>query len=150
MIDGLRPVVARMSWNDMVIEQFRAGHVRIADTFDRDALLLLHTTGARTGEPRLSPVAYLDQGDHLLIVASAAGAPNHPSWYLNLAAHPLVSVERWAGDRLESFDAVAEPVTGGAERDRLWAEVTARAPGFADYQTRTDRVIPVVVLRRKG
>jgi deazaflavin-dependent oxidoreductase (nitroreductase family) len=138
-----------MSWNDMVIEQFRAGHDRIVDTFDRDALLLLHTTGAKSGEPRVSPVAFLDRGDRLLIVASAAGRPNHPAWFHNLVAHPRVSVERWADGSLESFEVVAEP-TEGTERDRLWAEVTAAAPGFAEYQKQTDRVIPVVVLRRVG
>jgi deazaflavin-dependent oxidoreductase (nitroreductase family) len=84
----------------------------------------------------------------LLVVASAAGRPQHPAWYHNLVAHPTVGVERWSDGVLESFEAVATPAEG-AERDTLWAEVTARAPGFADYQSKTDRVIPVVVLHRK-
>jgi deazaflavin-dependent oxidoreductase (nitroreductase family) len=149
MPGGVVPVEARMSWNDTVIEQFRAGQDRIVDTFDRDALLLLHTTGAKSGGPRVSPVACFDRGDRLLIVASAAGRPNHPAWFHNLVAHPDVAVERWADGSLESFEAVAEPAEG-TERDRLWGELIVRAPFFAEHQKKTDRVIPVVVLRRAG
>jgi deazaflavin-dependent oxidoreductase (nitroreductase family) len=136
-----------MSWNDLVIEQFRAGQERIVDRFDRDFLVLLHTTGARSGEPRTSPVACFADGDHLLVVASAAGRPKHPAWYHNLVANPKVSLERWNGDTLETFDAVARPAEG-PERDELWAKIVSWAPGFGEYQHNTDRLIPVVILER--
>jgi deazaflavin-dependent oxidoreductase (nitroreductase family) len=134
-----------MDWNETVIAQLRAGEARIADTFDRDALLLLHTTGARSGEPRVSPVAYFEGGDHLLVVASKAGADSHPAWYHNLLAHPSVAVERWVGDRFESAPVTARALDG-EERDRAWAQITSRAPGFGEYQKQTERVIPVVEL----
>ena len=135
------------SWNDTVIEQFLAGKDRIADTFDRSSLLLLGTTGARSGQPRTSPLAYFTDGDRLVIVASAAGRDTHPSWYFNILARPQVTIRRWDGDRLESFAALATPAEG-AERDRLFAEVARVAPGFAEYQANTTRVLPVVILHR--
>jgi deazaflavin-dependent oxidoreductase (nitroreductase family) len=136
------------SWNDMVIAGFRAGDATIAGRFDRGRLLLLHTTGARTGEPRTAPLAYfpLDDG-RLVIVGSAAGADQHPAWYFNVLADPHVTVERWEGDEQVSFPAVAT-VTEGAERDELWARTIGAAPGFADYQRKTDRVLPVITLQR--
>lgn len=134
-----------MGWNDDVIEQFLAGKDRIADTFDRDFLVLLGTTGARTGQPRTSPVGCFEDGERLLVVASKAGADTHPAWFHNLVAHPTVHVRRWEGGALAEYDATAQ-VLEGAERERAWELVTERAPGFADYQTKTDRVIPVVAL----
>lgn len=136
-----------MNWNDEVIAQFRAGQARIVDRFDREYLVLLHTTGARTGQQRTSPVACLDVGGRLVVIASAAGRPQHPAWYHNLVAHPQVHLERWEDGALVEFDAVASPAEG-ADRDALWAEITRRAPGFAEYQSQTDRIIPVVVLER--
>ena len=136
-----------MSWNETVIEQFRAGQPRIVDRFDRDYLVLLHTTGARTGQDRTSPVAGLDIGGRLVVIASAAGRPQNPGWYHNLLADPKVRVERWEDDRLVSFDATATPAEG-SDRDALWADVVSRAPGFGEYQKNTDRVIPVIVLDR--
>ena len=138
---------ARRSWNDQVIEEFHAGKERIAGQFDRSALLLLGTTGARAGEPRTSPVAYFRDADRYLVVASAAGRDHHPDWYHNLVAHPQVTAEVWTDDGIDRFDATAT-VAQGAERERLWTDVTTRAPGFAEYQLRTSRVIPVVVLER--
>ena len=138
---------AAASWNDQVIEQFRAGAPRIADMFDRSALILLHTRGARSGRERLSPLAYLTDGDRYVVIASAAGRPEHPAWYHNLVANPRVRGEIWVGDAIEAFDAVAEPAEG-EERERLWADVTAKVPAFADYQQQTTRTIPVVTLRR--
>jgi len=133
-------------WNDAVIEQFLEGRERIADTFDRDSLILLGTTGSRTGEPRTSPVACFSDGDRLLVVASKAGADTNPAWFGNLAADPTVHVRRWEDGSLAEYDATAT-VLEGPDRDRAWKLVTARAPGFADYQTRTSRVIPVVALQ---
>ena len=136
-----------MSWNDTVIEQYREGQPRIVDTFDRDYLVLLHTTGARSGQDRTSPVAGFDIDGRLVVVASAAGRPQHPSWYHNLVADPNVRVERWEDEALAEFKATATPAEG-ADRDALWNEIVSRSPGFAEYQTKTDRVIPVVVLQR--
>jgi deazaflavin-dependent oxidoreductase (nitroreductase family) len=134
-----------MGWNDVVIEQFLEGRDRIADTFDRDALILLDTTGARTGQPRTSPVACLVHGDRMLIVASKAGADTNPDWFHNLVANPKVHVRRWEDGSLAEYDATAT-VLQGSDRDSAWEWLTSRAPGFADYQTRTSRVIPVVAL----
>ena len=138
-----------MTWNDTVIEQFRAGSPRILDRFDRESLVLLHTTGARTGEKRINPVAGLDVDGRLVVIASAAGRPKNPAWYHNLLANPAVHVERWEDGALVEFDAEAAPVQG-ADRDALWAEAVRRAPGFGDYQENTERLIPVVVLDRTG
>jgi deazaflavin-dependent oxidoreductase (nitroreductase family) len=137
---------AAESWNDSVIRQFRAGEQRIVDQFDRSALLLLHTTGARSGQRRTSPLAYLTIDDQLVIVASAAGRDTHPAWYFNLLANPVATIERWRDDAIESIEVRAVPAEG-AERDRLWSRVTALAPGFANYAKKTTRVIPVVVLQ---
>jgi len=135
------------SWNDGVIAQFRAGDQRIADMFDRSSLLLLHTTGAKSGQPRTSPLAYFTFDGQLVITASAAGRDNNPDWYFNLLAHPKVTVERWHDDAIESIEVIATPAEGD-ERDRLWARITSVASGFADYQTKTSRVIPVITLQR--
>jgi deazaflavin-dependent oxidoreductase (nitroreductase family) len=136
-----------MSWNDAVIEQFRAGTERIADRFDRNFLVILHTTGKRTGQTRLAPVGSFAFGDDLYVVASKAGAPTHPDWYHNLVADPKVTVERWEGDGLAVFDAVAETVEGD-QRQEVWDRIVAAAPGFGEYQKQTDRLIPVVRLVR--
>ncbi|MBI4944564.1 MAG: nitroreductase family deazaflavin-dependent oxidoreductase [Actinobacteria bacterium] len=137
-----------MGWNDAVIEQFLEGRARIVDTFDRENLVLLDTTGARTGQRRTSPVACLPDGDRLLVIASKAGADTHPAWFHNLVANPTVHVRRWEGDALAEYDAEAE-VLEGDERARAWERVVTWSPGFAEYQTKTDRVIPVVALTPK-
>ncbi|MBL8931236.1 MAG: nitroreductase family deazaflavin-dependent oxidoreductase [Kineosporiaceae bacterium] len=134
-----------MSWNDAVIEQFLRGEQRIANTFDRDFLILLDTIGAKSGLRRTSPVGCFADGDRLLIVASKAGADTHPAWYANLVAHPTVGVRRWENDELAEYQATAV-VLDGAERDRVFEWIVQQAPGFGTYQTRTDRVIPVVAL----
>jgi deazaflavin-dependent oxidoreductase (nitroreductase family) len=124
--------------NRKVIEEYRA---------DKGAggrpLLLLTTTGARTGEPRTTPMMYVPDGDRLLVIASNAGAPKHPDWYRNLVANPDVTVEVDA----EKFEATAE-VPSGAERDRLFAGIVEKYPFFADHQAGVTRTIPVVVLVR--
>lgn len=133
-------------WNDAVIEQFVQGHERIADRFDRESLILLGTTGARTGQLRTAPVACFADGDRLLIVASKAGADTHPDWFHNLVAKPVVHVRRWEDGVLAEYEADAT-VLEGAEREQAWKQITSLAPGFAEYQTKTDRVIPVVALQ---
>jgi deazaflavin-dependent oxidoreductase (nitroreductase family) len=128
-------------FNQQIIEEFRANGGRVGGPFEGGRLILLTTTGARTGVRHTTPVAYLPDGGRLLVVASAAGAPRHPDWFHNLLAEPRVSVE----DGVFGYDADAV-VLEGAERDRLFARACEADQGWADYQTRTDRVIPVVAL----
>jgi deazaflavin-dependent oxidoreductase (nitroreductase family) len=125
--------------NRRVIEQYRAG-VEI-EGMHRDRLLLLTTTGAKTGRSHTAPMMFHRYGDRLLVIASNVGAHRHPDWYLNLVAHPQVIVEAEAA----RWDAVATPVRG-AEREQLWAMLKQSYPFFAEHQAKTDREIPVVAL----
>lgn len=127
--------------NRHVIEQFRAGGE--VDGMHRDRLVLLTTTGARTGQRRTTPMMFHRDGDRLLVIASNMGAPRHPDWYVNLTADPRVHVE--VGD--ESYDAVAA-TAAGAEREELWATLKAEYPFFAEHETKTTRTIPVVIITR--
>jgi deazaflavin-dependent oxidoreductase (nitroreductase family) len=129
-----------------LIADFRAhGGQVTSGPFAGRPVLLLTTKGAKSGQPRLAPLVYSRDGDHYIIVASKGGAPTHPAWYHNLLANPVVTVEVGG----ETFEARAR-VTEGAERDRLFAERAATSPNFAEYQEKTTRVIPVVVLERLG
>ena len=107
-------------------------------------LLLLTTTGAKSGQLRTKPMMFIPDGDRLLVIASNAGAAIHPDWYRNLVAHPEVTVE--VGN--ETFKAIAS-VTEGPERQRLWSRVVELYPFFADHQAKTTRQIPVIVLERR-
>jgi deazaflavin-dependent oxidoreductase (nitroreductase family) len=128
--------------NRRVVAQFRAGGE--VEGMHRDRLLLLTTTGRRSGRPRTSPMMFHPDGDRLLVVASNMGAAQHPAWYLNLVADPRVVVE--VGD--ERFEALAS-TTEGPERDRVWAVLTEHHPFFLDHQRKAgDREIPVVALTR--
>lgn len=131
------------NWNTAIIEEFRANGGKVGGPFEGGDLLLLTTSGARTGNPHTTPVAYVRDGDRWLVVASAAGAPQNPAWFHNLRANPSVTVEVGT----TKFQATAS-VPDSAERDELWAKAVEAMPGFADYQKQTDRVIPVVVLTR--
>jgi deazaflavin-dependent oxidoreductase (nitroreductase family) len=131
-------------YNRQIIEEFRANAGRVGGGFEGADLLLLTTTGRKSGREYTTPVMYLRDGDRLLVFASAAGAPKHPDWYENLVANPQVVVE--IGD--ERFEATARPLEG-EERDRAYAAQAARVSNFADYQEKTDRVIPVVALTRQ-
>ncbi|MFF9064090.1 nitroreductase/quinone reductase family protein [Streptomyces sp. NPDC014891] len=134
--------------NRQVIEEFRADGGRVGGMFEGAALLLLTTTGARSGRPHTNPAVYARDGERLLVFASNAGGPKHPAWFHNLTAHPYVTVEIGTPEgTVERFGATAV-VTEGGERDRLYAEQAARDPGFAAYQAATDRIIPVVALHR--
>jgi deazaflavin-dependent oxidoreductase (nitroreductase family) len=126
-----------------VIEEFRANEGRVGGPFEGSALALLTTVGARTGKPRTSPLAYLTIDGQPVVVASAAGADKNPDWYHNIRKHPVVTVETGR----ETYEAIAAVPTG-AERDALFAEVVAVAPGFGEYQRKTTRPIPVVTLSR--
>jgi len=130
-------------FNRAVIEEFRANHGTMGGVFDGLPIVLLTTVGAKTGLKRVNPLAALLDDGRVYVIASKAGAPTHPDWYHNVLAKPEVEVE--LGD--ETFRAEAVPVAG-AERDRLYALQVERVPGFGDYEKRTDRVIPVVELRR--
>jgi deazaflavin-dependent oxidoreductase (nitroreductase family) len=133
------------NWNGKVIDEFRANQGRVGGNFAGAPLLLLGTTGARTGEQRVNPMMYLDGGDRLYVFASFAGRPENPAWYHNLKANPAVTVE--VGD--EVYEATATELTG-PERDEIFAEQARRYPGFAGYQEKTTRVIPVIALTRAG
>ncbi|MFJ8083362.1 nitroreductase/quinone reductase family protein [Streptomyces sp. NPDC096205] len=129
-------------FNQRVIEEFRAHHGRVGGPFEGGRLLLLTTTGARSGRPHTTPVGYLpDGGESVLVIASAGGAPQHPDWYRNLLAHPEVTVETG----LFTYPAQAVPLAG-EERDRAFARAVESDPGWAEYQAKTERVIPVVAL----
>jgi deazaflavin-dependent oxidoreductase (nitroreductase family) len=132
-------------FNRGVIEEFRANHGKVGGGFAGSPMVLLTTTGAKSGRKRVNPLVGLRDGDTLYVVASKAGAPTSPDWYHNLLANPSVGVE--FGD--ESFEATAVPITSGPERDRLYAAQVAAMPGFAEYEKATERVIPIVELRRK-
>ena len=131
-------------WNQKVIEEFRANGGKVGGMFAGAPLLLLTTTGAKSGQQRISPLAYLGDGGRMFIFASKAGAPTNPDWYHNIVAHPEVTIE--VGE--EKFNAKAVEITG-KERDEIYAKQAALSPGFADYQTKTTRVIPVVELIRQ-
>ncbi len=130
-------------WNQAVIAEFRANSGKVGGQFAGAPLLLLTTTGAKTGRRLTSPLMYNTEEDRLLIFASKAGAPTNPAWYHNLVANPKVTLEVGA----ETFDATAT-VLHGEERDRLFARHAAQYPGFADYQANTTRTIPVIALER--
>jgi deazaflavin-dependent oxidoreductase (nitroreductase family) len=130
-------------WNAGIIEEFRANEGVVGGQFEGAPVLLLGTTGARSGQHRVNPMMYLADGDRLLVFASKGGAPTNPDWYHNLVAHPEVTVEVGT----ETYPASAVVLTG-EERDRFYAEQARRYPGFAEYQEKTTRVIPVVALVR--
>jgi len=130
-------------FNKQVIQEFRANNGKVGGNFEGAPMVLITTTGAKSGQKRTTPLVSQPAGDVLYIFASKAGAPTNPDWYHNLLAHPEVEVE--FGD--EKFTAVATPVER-SERDRIFAKQVEVFPGFADYEKATDRVIPVVELRR--
>lgn len=129
--------------NARIIDEFRANGGKVGGNFEGAPVLLLHTTGARSGQERVNPMMYLDWEGSRFVFASKAGADVHPDWYHNLRAHPSVTVEVGS----DTYRATAVPVTGD-ERDRIYAEQARRYPGFAEYQEKTSRTIPVVELRR--
>ena len=129
-------------WNTKIIEQFRAQGGKGVAQFG-DVLLLLHHTGARTGTERVNPLAYYDDGDRLVIVASMGGAPQNPDWFHNLRANPETTIEIGT----DTVKVLAGVITGD-DYEQTWARVTAAMPNFAEYQTKTTRRIPLVELRR--
>ena len=129
--------------NKQVIAEFRASGGKVGGFFVDKDLLLLHTTGAKSGLERLNPLVYMQDGDRLVIVASKGGAPTNPDWYYNLLSNPDVGVEVGAEQFKGCAVQVEEP-----ERSELYRRMAARYPFFAEYQKNTERVIPVVVITR--
>ena len=127
-------------WNRKIIEEFRANRGRV-EAFARQPLLLLTHTGAKTGKRRTNPLAYFRDSDRYVIVASKGGAPTNPDWYYNLLANPGATIE--VG--VEQLAVTAEPASP-VERERLWATVTERNPAFKEYEQKTRRTIPLVIL----
>lgn len=129
-------------FNQRNIDEFRANGGKVGGQFEGFPLLLFTSTGAKSGQPRVNPVAYFDIDDKIYIVGSSAGRGRDPAWAFNIRVHPEASVEIGTEP--------ARPVTARElpreERDRVYAVVAERAPGFADYESRTDRVIPVFEL----
>ena len=128
-------------WNSKIIEEFRANGGKVGGQFEGAPLLLLHTVGAKSGQQRVNPMMYRKVGDSVAVFASKAGVPTNPDWYHNLVANPRVSAE--IGTQTTEFTA---RVAQGGERDRIWDEQKREYPGFADYETKTTRQIPVVIL----
>lgn len=130
--------------NETIINEFRSNHGRVGGNFAGAPLLLLHTVGARSGKPRINPMMYLADGDDYLVFASKAGADTNPDWYFNLRADADVSIE--VGDQTVPVKAIE---LTGSERDEKYAIQAERYPGFAGYQEKTSRIIPVVRLTRR-
>ena len=131
----------RPDFNEQIIEEFRANEGRVGRPFEGTPLLLLHHTGAKSGQSRINPLAYLSDDGRYVVFASKGGAPTNPDWYHNLKAHPKVTIEVGT----DTFDVVASEATG-EERERLFGIQAERTPAFAEYQKGTKRLIPVMVL----
>lgn len=130
-----------MNFNQQVIDEFRANKGQVSGPFEGARLLLLTTIGARTGAPHTTPLGCLPDGDRVLVIASAGGAPRHPAWYHNLLVNPRVTVE----DGVFTYEAQAV-VLAGEERERVFARAVEADPGWGAYQERSGRVLPVVAL----
>jgi deazaflavin-dependent oxidoreductase (nitroreductase family) len=131
-------------FNAKIIDEFRANNGKVGGPFEGATVLLLHHKGAKSGAERVNPVAYRPVGDNsLAIFASKGGAPTNPDWYYNLRAHPETEVEVGT----ETIPVVAR-VAEGDERSAIWEDQKRDSPGFADYEKKTSRQIPVVILER--
>src|SRR5713226_5561205 len=130
-------------WNRRIIEEFRENGGKVGGPFEGARMLLLHHKGARTGTERVNPLVYQPVGEGFAVFASKAGAPANPDWYHNLIANPEATVE--VG---EDTVRVRARIAEGEERDRIWAKQKQDRPNFADYEKKTSRQIPVVILER--
>jgi deazaflavin-dependent oxidoreductase (nitroreductase family) len=128
-------------YNRRVIETFRANGGKVGGAYEGTTMLLLTTTGARSGRPHTTPLLYLPDGDRLVVFGTKGGGPTNPDWYHNLRAHPLARVEVGT----ETFQVRAR-ITSGEERRSLYRRQAARRPQLAEYEANTTREIPVVVL----
>ena len=130
-------------YNHQLIEEFRANRSKFEGPGSRP-LLLLTTTGAKSGQRHTTPMMYIPNGNRLIVIASNIGAPKHPDWYHNIVAHPAVTVE--VGTKTYDTTAI---VTQGAERQQLWTWIVEQYPFFADHQAKTTRQIPVIALTQR-
>jgi|SRR5450432_3259505 deazaflavin-dependent oxidoreductase (nitroreductase family) len=131
------------NFNTKIIREFRENGGKVGGPFEGGPILLLTSTGAKSGQHRVNPMMYLLDGGRYVVFASKAGAPTNPDWYHNLVAHPDASVEVGT----ERFN-VRATVISGAERDSLYARQAELYPGFAEYEAKTTRTIPVIALER--
>jgi deazaflavin-dependent oxidoreductase (nitroreductase family) len=134
---------SQVNWNEAIINEFRTNSGKVGGPFAGRTLLLLHTVGAKSGQERINPVAYVKDGDRYVVIASKGGAPTNPDWYYNLVAHPVITVEVGT----EKFQVRAE-VADEPERSRLYEKMVEVMPGFAEYRKKTSRAIPVITLTR--
>jgi deazaflavin-dependent oxidoreductase (nitroreductase family) len=134
---------ALQAFNQGIADEFRANGGKVGGQFANADILLLNTTGAKSGQPRLSPLAYFDIDGKLIIIGSFAGADVNPAWVHNLRANPRAHIEVGT----ETYDVTARELTQ-QERDENFAKISAASPGFADYQAKTSRVIPLFELQR--
>ncbi|BBZ38999.1 nitroreductase family deazaflavin-dependent oxidoreductase [Mycobacterium conspicuum] len=143
MTQGMPDTETINAFNKAIADEFRANGGKVGGQFANSDLLLLTTTGAKSGQQRVSPLAYFRVGGRLIIIGSFAGAPVNPAWVHNLRANPQAHVEIGT----DAFDVTARELPSN-ERDELFDEITAAAPGFAEYQSKTSRVIPLFELTR--
>lgn len=136
------------NWNAGIIQEFHSKGGKGVEGFG-DQLALLTTVGAQSGKERISPLMYHRDGERYIVVASKGGAPDNPSWYANLKANPVARLEVGAATGTETFEVSAREAEG-EERNRLFADRVAIAPGFGEYQQKTSRLIPVMILERKA
>jgi deazaflavin-dependent oxidoreductase (nitroreductase family) len=130
-------------FNTAIVEEFRANGGRVGGPFEGAPMLLLHHRGAKSGTERVSPVMYQAVGDNFAVFGSKAGAPTNPAWYHNLIANPDTSVEVGT-----DIFPVRARVASDEERDPIWSRQKERYPGFAEYEEKTSRKIPVIILTR--
>jgi deazaflavin-dependent oxidoreductase (nitroreductase family) len=130
-------------FNQNLVNEFRANDGQVGGQFAGSPLMILTTTGAKSGQPRTIPLVYTKDGERIVIIASKGGAPTNPDWYYNLVANPNATVEL-PGETFQVKAVIAQ----GAERDRLFNQQAELMPGFADYQRNTTRQLPVVILER--
>jgi deazaflavin-dependent oxidoreductase (nitroreductase family) len=134
---------AMKAFNTSIVDEFRANGGKVGGPFEGATLLLLTTTGAKSGQPRLAPLAYLTIDGKTIIIGSKAGADTNPDWVHNLRANPRAHIE--VGP--DAYDVVARELPS-AERDDVYPKVVALAPGFGDYQAKTSRIIPLFELQK--
>jgi deazaflavin-dependent oxidoreductase (nitroreductase family) len=140
--------VRATAWNQKTIDEWHAKKGRGVGPWG-DHVLLMTAKGAKSGDLITTPLVFGREGDDYIIVASKGGAPTNPTWFNNLNKHPEVEVEAPAAGGTEKFKARAHVVTDRGERDRLFKEMTKVWPSYADYETRTERLIPVLLLKRE-
>ncbi len=130
-------------WNKKIIEEFRANNGKVGGPYEGNTLLILHTTGAKSGKEHVNPLVTFEDNNRLVVVASKGGAPSHPDWYYNLLANPKVTVEYGNEEFRARASVASEP-----ERTELYEKMESKLAAFTEYKQKTNRVIPVVTLTR--